>query len=218
MLTFDELRRVNLARCRRWHPGGVADWSLSDWAVAMAGEAGEACNVVKKLNRERDAIGGNKDADGDLRGALAAEIADTLLYLDLLAARAGINLDAAVADKFNAVSVRMGFPERLAPPGVPRRLQAASREHANCAEFITDDGRRFAWSDSNCRYEEVEPDGASFTALRNRLAAIVEALKPRLQAAYVPSFDVYPRVSIDFATREEARAAAEAINALPGGA
>src|SRR5262245_40821302 len=39
-LTFGKLSRVNLARCRRWHPGGLAEWSPSDWAVAMAGEAG----------------------------------------------------------------------------------------------------------------------------------------------------------------------------------
>lgn len=93
--------------------------------------------------------------------------------------------------------------------------EETSKLHANCAEFVTDDGRRFAWSDSNCRYEEVAPDGASFTLLRNRLAAIVEAIAPRLGEATVPPFDVHPRVSIDFATREEARCAAEAINALP---
>ena len=43
------------------------------------------------------------------------------------------------------------------------------RLQGNCAEFVTDDGRRFAWSDSNCHYEEVAPDGGAFTTLRNRL-------------------------------------------------
>lgn len=116
MLTFERLRAANLRRCARWHPGGIGDWSLSDWAVAMAGEAGEAgeaCNVVKKLNRERDGITGNAKGEGDLREDLAAEIADTLIYLDLLAARAGIDLAAAVIDKFNAVSERNGYPDRL---------------------------------------------------------------------------------------------------------
>lgn len=42
----------------------------------------------------------------------------------------------------------------------------------SCAEFVTDDGRRFAWSESNVRYEEVSRDDASFTMLRNRLAAL----------------------------------------------
>ncbi|HEX9768481.1 MAG TPA: MazG-like family protein [Kiloniellales bacterium] len=112
-LTFSDLRRANLARVKRWHPGGLADWSLADWACAMAGEAGEACNVVKKLNRERDRIAGNTANAEQLQVALAREIADTLIYLDLLAARAGIDLDRAVVKTFNAKSIKVGFPERL---------------------------------------------------------------------------------------------------------
>jgi NTP pyrophosphatase (non-canonical NTP hydrolase) len=44
---------------------------------------------------------------------LAEEIADTVTYADLLAAHYGIDLAAAVADKFNRVSRRQGFPDRL---------------------------------------------------------------------------------------------------------
>ena len=112
-LTFADLRAVNLVRCARWHEGGVAGWSLSDWAVAMAGEAGETCNVVKKLNRIRDGLTGNNIDEAALRASLGDEIADTLIYLDLLAAAAGIDLAKAVVNKFNAVSMRVGFPERL---------------------------------------------------------------------------------------------------------
>lgn len=54
-LTLAELRQANLARNDRWHPGqGVGGWSLSDWFTAAMGELGEAANVAKKLNRERD--------------------------------------------------------------------------------------------------------------------------------------------------------------------
>ena len=113
MLTFDELRRANLARSNRWHPNGIDDWSLSDWGVAMVGEAGEACNVIKKLNRERDSIRGNAETEAALQEALATELADTLIYLDLLACRAGIDLAAATVAKFNAISEKHGFPERL---------------------------------------------------------------------------------------------------------
>lgn len=112
-LTFDRLRQVNLTRCARWHGNGVSDWSLSDWAVAMAGEAGETCNVVKKLNRVRDGLTGNTVPDGELRDQLKEEIADTACYLDLLAAAADIDLGEAIREKFNIVSVRNGFPERL---------------------------------------------------------------------------------------------------------
>lgn len=117
MLTFQALRQANVTRCRRWHSGGVRDWSLSDWACAMAGEAGEACNVVKKMNRERDGITGNNKPLDDLRRDLAAELADVVIYLDLLAAAEGIDLGAAVIEKFNAVSDRQGYPERLADGG-----------------------------------------------------------------------------------------------------
>ncbi len=113
MLDFKTLRDANLARCSRWHPGGVNDWSMSDWATAVAGELGEACNVIKKLNRVRDGLPGNTVSEETLKLQLGAEIADTMIYLDLLAARAGLDLAAHVIGKFNAVSVRMGFPERL---------------------------------------------------------------------------------------------------------
>jgi NTP pyrophosphatase (non-canonical NTP hydrolase) len=113
MLTFESLRHANVARTKRWHSTGIAGWSLSDWAVAMAGEAGEICNVVKKLNRARDGMVGNTKSPDELRADLGAEIADTLIYLDLLAAASGISLAAVVTAKFNAVSERHGFPERL---------------------------------------------------------------------------------------------------------
>lgn len=114
MLTFRALRNANLCRVTRFHPnGGLNEWSLSDWGIAAAGEMGEALNVVKKLNRERDGAPGNTAPEAALRVMLAHEIADTLIYLDLLAARAGVDLEAAVVEKFNIVSARMGFPERL---------------------------------------------------------------------------------------------------------
>ena len=112
-LTLAQLRIANVSRCTRWHKNGIDDWSLSDWGVAMAGEAGETCNVIKKINRARDEMVGNKEDIDELRLMLANELADTLIYIDLLAARAGINLEAAVVTKFNDVSIKHGFPERL---------------------------------------------------------------------------------------------------------
>jgi len=112
-LTFADLRAANLARCARWHPGGVEDWSLADWSAAVTGEWGEANDLVKKLNRVRDGLIGNKESEAELRANLADEIADTLIYLDLFAARAGVDLAQAVISKFNAKSAEVGFPERL---------------------------------------------------------------------------------------------------------
>lgn len=116
-LTFERVRRINVARCNKWHPGfPEADdkWTGADWSNAMAGEAGEACNVVKKLRRaEFDLKGAVDDSPTELVDKLADEIADTFLYLQLLAEFYDIDMPAAIVRKFNAISVREDFPERL---------------------------------------------------------------------------------------------------------
>jgi NTP pyrophosphatase (non-canonical NTP hydrolase) len=104
---------VNLKRCLRWHPAGLKSWSLSDWFTAFAGEVGEMGNVIKKLNRVRDGMVGNKETPEELSRALGKEIADCYIYLDLLAQAADVDLEEVVRLKFNEVSVRNGFPERL---------------------------------------------------------------------------------------------------------
>lgn len=117
-MILQEFSKVNLQRCLKWHPAGIDSWSLSDWAVAAAGEMGEACDVIKKLNRLRDGLVGNKAGQQDvlaLNVALGDEIADAVIYLDLLAQRAGLSLARCVAKKFNAVSERNGFSERIEP-------------------------------------------------------------------------------------------------------
>lgn len=112
-LTFKQLRDASLERSALWHHGGISDWSLSDWLTATCGELGEAANVIKKMNRARDGIVGNAASELDLVEALADELADTAIYLVLLAAAAGVELDAAIIRKFNVVSERNGFPVRL---------------------------------------------------------------------------------------------------------
>jgi len=89
------------------------EWSLSDWAVATAGEMGEALNLVKKLNRERDGIVGNSLTTNELKSKLADELADVAIYLDIMAASEGIDLAQAIVTKFNRTSEKVGFPERL---------------------------------------------------------------------------------------------------------
>ena len=119
-LTFADLRNANVTRCARWHPGGVNDWSLSRWGIATAGELGEACNVVKKLNRHRDGLAGNaaEETETRLLAHLGEELADTVHYLVLFAEAAGIDLELAIIAKFNRVSEKHGFPDRLPLPSV----------------------------------------------------------------------------------------------------
>lgn len=92
-------------------------WSLSDWLTATAGELGEAANVIKKLNRIRDDLPGNSSEDDikKLKHDLAMELADTYIYLDLLAQAADIDLPNAIKNKFDIVSERIGYHRRLKP-------------------------------------------------------------------------------------------------------
>lgn len=113
MLTFHTFAGRNLSRALRWHPGGLEQWSLSDWSVALAGEVGELCNVVKKLNRVRDNLQQNAVDTSKLKSMLADEIGDVGAYLDLCAQAAGLSLEECIRNKFNKISERENFPEKL---------------------------------------------------------------------------------------------------------
>lgn len=121
-LSFAELRDANRKR-------GVKVWSLRDWALAMIGEAGEVCKVVKKLQRiDIDDPATHESEAPYLLADLADELADVVIYADLLADRAGINLAAAVADKFNRDSVELALDTMLPQPAVlavPRKETSA---------------------------------------------------------------------------------------------
>lgn len=114
-LTLERVSRTNLERCLEWHPGGLTDWSLLEWAGAMCGEAGEAANEAKKIKRVDDGIVGGGDAQTreQLVAKLRKEIGDVYLYLDLLAQAAGLRLEDCVVDAFNRTSEKQGFPQRL---------------------------------------------------------------------------------------------------------
>ena|SRR5579872_1631052 len=109
--SFDTLRSANIARCEDvFHE--VKEWTPTDWACAMAGEAGEACNKVKKLRRLDGADKNILEMFPEKREMLADEIveelADTVIYCDLLAARLNRDLSKAIIEKFNKVSKERG--------------------------------------------------------------------------------------------------------------
>lgn len=103
---------INLLRTNEWHKNGIDEWSVSDWAVAMVGEAGEACNQIKKYNRLRTALPSNNPVSFH-QELLADELADTFIYLDLLATRCGLSLEDCVRHKFNKISERENLPQRV---------------------------------------------------------------------------------------------------------
>lgn len=115
-LTFKTLRSANLARLPEFknakgepahtEPDG-SDWLLSQWCNAVLGELGEAANIIKKIER------GDMSLE-EARDKLSDELADVQTYLDILAYRAGIELDDATIDKWNRISERVGSRLRLA--------------------------------------------------------------------------------------------------------
>lgn len=114
-LTFNTLRGGNTARLPQFKnkhgelahskPDG-SDWSPAEWLEAVVGELGEYANVRKKFRRG--------DLTLDEFNAMAAdELADVVTYLDILAMQLGIDLGAAIMDKFNRVSRRVGSDVRI---------------------------------------------------------------------------------------------------------
>ena len=112
-LTFLELLKANYKRSKLWHDTGTGHWSLSDWGVALAGEVGEALNIIKKLNRDRNGMVGNTKSKEELTADLGEELADVMIYLDLLALEAGVDLEEEVVKKFNKTSEKHGFDIKL---------------------------------------------------------------------------------------------------------
>lgn len=112
---FTEFSRRNRERCESPqgfnHP--LEDWSTSDWMVALVGEVGEAANVVKKLNRERDGIPNRKgETEVSLFADLADELADAFTYLDLLAQSLGLDILEEAGRKFGQISEGIGYPQQ----------------------------------------------------------------------------------------------------------
>lgn len=137
-MTFDELRAANLARLKQAWPA-EDPWEPWDWTNAITGEVGEACaeglalltalsakagaaaNLTKKMNRVWPSgqfpHAWNKPEDqriGELSTRLADELADVVIYADLLASKLGRSLEDCIRDKFNAKSKEIGSSVVLA--------------------------------------------------------------------------------------------------------
>jgi len=107
---FATLREANRHRQTVWDAGNRID--LAYRGNELAGEVGEACNVIKKIARERLGIRGSRATLQQLR----EELADVVICVDLIAMSEGIDLDEAVREKFNATSEKVGLPTRLVRP------------------------------------------------------------------------------------------------------
>jgi NTP pyrophosphatase (non-canonical NTP hydrolase) len=106
-------RRHNIARAKGnfSHPTDVA-W----WTNAIAGEFGEAlavylqiCNLSKKMTRGDF----NEHTLPNMKLKMAIELADVVTYVDLLLDHLGYNMEDVLRHKFNEVSQRVGYKEKL---------------------------------------------------------------------------------------------------------
>ena len=103
------LREANALREVEWDP--ERKLTALFHGNELAGEVGEACNVLKKLERERLGLRGTRATVEEL----ADELADVVIVADLIALRFGIDLDQAVARKFNKTSEKYGLSVFMIP-------------------------------------------------------------------------------------------------------
>jgi NTP pyrophosphatase (non-canonical NTP hydrolase) len=102
------LRQGNFQRDASWsHPNTRP--SASFRACELAGEVGEACNIIKKLERERMGMKGSRATQQELMD----ELADIVICVDLIAMDYKIDLLQAIREKFNATSNKYGFDQKI---------------------------------------------------------------------------------------------------------
>lgn len=109
---LQRLRDLNTRRCTEAFKHTPGDWSIMEWGCAAAGEMGELCNVLKKIQRQSQGISGSRIL-GDGKAEVAREAADVVIYLDLLLSQFDLLLEDAVRLKFNETSLKVNFPEIL---------------------------------------------------------------------------------------------------------
>jgi len=125
---FRDLREANLARQKEWDSKGELSLSfkgneafgelgeaieviidLLGYSAAIASAGGRASNHIKKLDREALGLAGSRTTND----ALAEELADVLICIDLIAIHQGIDLNAALVAKFNKSSEKLGLLTRM---------------------------------------------------------------------------------------------------------
>ena len=105
------LRRANEQRQAVWP--GAQQVSLLFRAVEFGGEAGELLNACKKLHRADTGMAGNTVDRTAIMQNIVDELADVIIATDLLAMDLNIDLYAAVRQKFNNTSDKIGVSVKL---------------------------------------------------------------------------------------------------------
>jgi len=107
-LNFNDLRMANIDRDIEW-VNGEEKLPITFRATELAGEVGEACNIIKKIERERLGLVGTRASMEELED----ELADVVICLDLIAMDLGIDLSKAIKNKFNKTSAKYNLKTRI---------------------------------------------------------------------------------------------------------
>ncbi len=106
-LYVNSLVEASLLRNKLWDPEGKL--SPIFFGNELAGETGEACNVIKKLEREKLGIKGSTATVEEL----SKELADVLICVANIAWSYNIDLAQVTKDKFNESSKKLNLPIAL---------------------------------------------------------------------------------------------------------
>jgi hypothetical protein len=105
-LTFREFQETNRRRCEEGFGHAVASddpyCPLQDLALAIAGDARELCNLVKKCLRGDFTV-------AEKRTEILHELADVITYCDLAMSSLAADTGEVVAEKFNIISTRIDW-------------------------------------------------------------------------------------------------------------
>ncbi len=107
-MNLKELRHANIKRDIEWVTSDVK-LPITFRATELSGEVGEACNIIKKIERERLGLVGTRASMEEL----ADELADVIICTDLIAMDLGIDLGEAVRRKFNKTSEKYNLKTRV---------------------------------------------------------------------------------------------------------
>jgi|SRR5215469_6141375 len=121
---YHKLRDANKARQKEWDKlAGITDSYRGNELAGEVGEAldeavrvilvaaaaGRANNIIKKIERERLGIRGSRASVEELQN----ELADVIICVDLVAMKYDLDMEVAVAKKFNLTSEKNTLETRM---------------------------------------------------------------------------------------------------------
>jgi NTP pyrophosphatase (non-canonical NTP hydrolase) len=114
-LNLEKFRELNATRAAEGFKT-YKNVPITYWTTALAGEVGELCNMIKKMERVAHGgiDGGTTYTAANIKKAdLQEEIGGIAIYLDLLASLLGISLQEAIIETFNSKSYKYNLTQYL---------------------------------------------------------------------------------------------------------